>query len=494
MRLLATFAFVSAITAACGPSSTETGETASESTRSVEPAEGDENVPYAPSVTPSKLGIAGYAKVLCSAVFVSGRDIDEAKDVSGLFLVPEQDRRDITGISVDHDAKSVRVTLRGMLTREARYFGDQGCIIIPEGEDGIFFEPVPVVSKLPDASTLPWPMGDVLPEQRPSGIDQKKLDAAVGIAFENPKSLTAAFVVVYKGQIVAERYAQGANRDMQLESWSMGKSITATLVGLLMREGALTLDEPAPVPAWQGDDDPRKAITVRNLFNMSSGLRFIAPRDPDYSEDKGYPDHMFIYTGAVDVFDFVTSRPLQFPPGTEGRYRNSDPLTLGYLVKKIVTERGEEYLTFPQRALFDEIGIRKQVLETDPYGNFVLTGYDYGTARNWARLGLLYLRDGVFEGKRLLPEGFVDFVSTPAPAWKEPVYGGMFWVNGNGEYPLPKETYFMAGGGGQRTFLVPSRDLVIVRMGHFEGDGPDMRSELNRALAGILEALPPADS
>jgi CubicO group peptidase (beta-lactamase class C family) len=432
--------------------------------------------------------------VLCSAVFVSGRELEDAKNVSGYFLVPEDERDEVTAIDVDRDRKTVRVTLRDSLTREARFFGDQGCAIIPEGEDGVFFQPVAVETSLPDPATQDWPMGDVLPKDLPEGVDKAKLDAAVAKAFENEKSLTAAFVVAYRGQIVAERYAQGAHQDMQLESWSMGKSITATLVGILIREGALALDDPAPVPAWQAEGDPRRAITVRNLLNMSSGLHFTAPRDPDYSEDKGYPDHMMVYTGAIDAFAFSIGKPLQFAPGTEGRYRNSDPLTLGYLVKKIVSERGEEYLTWPQKALFDKIGIRKQVLETDPYGNFLLTGYDYGTARNWTRLGLLYLRDGVWQGERLLPEGFVSFVSTPAPGWKEPVYGGLFWVNGTGRVALPREAYYMAGAGGQNTFIVPSHDLVIVRMGHFLGDSPDMRRELDEALAGILEAVKPVIS
>ena len=117
---------------------------------------------------------------------------------------------------------------------------------------------------------------------------------------------------------------------------------------------------------------------------MSSGLRFIATQDPDYTPDKGYPDHFYIYTGAVNAFDYSVNVPLQFPVNTEGRYRNADPLTIGRLIKRAVEARGEEYLTWPQRALFDRIGIRRQVLETDPYGNFLLTGYDYGTA---AQLG-----------------------------------------------------------------------------------------------------------
>lgn len=448
-------------------------------------------VPYAPDTTPSRLGIAGYAKVLCSAVFVSGRDIDDAKHQSGYFLVPDKDREHVTGIEVDREGERVVVTLRDQVTREARYYGDQGCVILPEGEDGVFFEPETVTTSLPDAATMDWPMGDVLPETLPEGVDAGKLEAAIDVAFENPDSMTAAFVVVYKGQIVGERYAQGAHADMQLESWSMGKSLTATLVGLLMHEGHFGLDDPAPVPAWRDEDDPRSEITIRHLLNMSSGLHFTAPRDPDYSPEMGYPDHMYIYTGAIDAFEHSYKKPLQFPPGTEGRYRNSDPLTLGYIVKRTVTEKGESYLAFPQRALFDRIGIRKQVLETDPYGNFLLTGYDYGTARNWARLGLLYLRDGVWQGERLLPEGFARFVSTPAPAWNEPVYGGLFWINGTGEYALPEQAYYMAGAGGQRTFVVPSHDLVIVRMGHFRGDGPEMQQELNEALAGILEAVEP---
>jgi len=224
---------------------------------------------------------------------------------------------------------------------------------------------------------------------------------------------------------------------------------------------------------------------------MSSGLRFIATQDPDYTPDKGYPDHFYIYTGAVDAFEYSMNKPLQFPVNSEGRYRNCDPLTIGYLVKQAVTRRGEEYLTFPQRALFDKIGIRRQVLETDPYGNFLLTGYDYGTPRNWARLGLLYLQDGIWQGQRLLPEGWAKFVSTPAPAWKRPVYGGLFWINGDDGWNIPKDAYFMAGAGGQNTFVIPSHQLVVVRMGHFRGASAG-RKTLNTAFTHLIAAVPAA--
>jgi CubicO group peptidase (beta-lactamase class C family) len=287
--------------------------------------------------------------------------------------------------------------------------------------------------------------------------------------FSNPEDLTAACVILHRGRIVGERYASGIARDTQLESWSMGKSITAALIGILIGDGHFSLDDPAPIPEWQAADDPRARIRVMDLLQMSSGLRFSLTDDPAEWLRSGYPDHLLVYTGTVDAFRFSITRPPEFPPQTLGRYRNCDPLALGYLIREAARSRGEAYLSFPQRALFDRIGIRRQVLETDPYGNFLLTGFDYGTARNWARLGLLFLQDGVWNGERILPEGFVDFVRTPAPAWQEPQYGGQFWVNGTGEWNLPSDAYWMSGNGGQHTFIVPSHDLVMLRLGHRRG-------------------------
>jgi CubicO group peptidase (beta-lactamase class C family) len=443
---------------------------------------------FAPEGTPIALGLAGYAKVLCSAVFVSGRDAAEAFENSGFFLFPEAERRGVT-YDVDRRHQLVRMT-HGAVTRTAKFYGDQGCIIHPQDHDGIFFKPVAVTSRLPDAASQPWPMGDAAPrEAAPSGFDRARVAKAVDLAFSDPAGLTAAFVVVYKGQIVGERYMPGVTRDTQLESWSMGKSLTATLFALLVKDGVYKIDEPAPVPEWQKPGDPRAAIRNADLLHMASGLKFIAGQDPDYTPDKGYPDHTLIYTGAVDVFKHSMTRPLQFPPNTEGRYRNSDPLMIGWLIKQAVTRRGEDYLTYPQRALFDRIGIRRQVLETDPYGNFLLSGYDYGTARNWARIGLLYQQDGVWQGQRVLPEGWARFVSTPATAWKQPVYGGLFWVNGDGARPVPKSAYFANGAGGQRTIIIPTHDLVVVRMGHHKGDRAGMKT-LDLALAELMRAIP----
>jgi CubicO group peptidase (beta-lactamase class C family) len=435
------------------------------------------------------LGAAGYAKIVCSAVFVSGRDVEEARRNSTYFLVRDEDRAGVSAVDVDRARGEVRVTLRDGRSRRARHLGDQGCVVVPE-DGALHFRPVPVESRLPPAASQPWPMGDAPdPAPWPADVDRRVVDEAAARAFADPDALTAAFLVVHRGRILAERYAPGVDRDTQLESWSMGKTLLATLMALLVKDGTYRLDQPAPVPAWRAPGDPRGAIRISDLLRMSSGLRCTSPFDPDRTPRDGYPDHLLVYTGALDAHAFATSRPLQFPPGTEGRYRNCDPLVVGYLVEQAVRRRSDEILTFPQRALFDRIGIRRQVVETDPYGHFLLDGHDYGTARNWARLGLLWLRDGQWGREQLLPEGWTAFATAPAPGWRRPVYGAFVWLNRAGQLRLPVDAYYMLGAGGQYTIVVPSRDLVVVRMGHQRGEA---RAEdaLNDALELLAAALP----
>ncbi len=315
------------------------------------------------------------------------------------------------------------------------------------------------------------------------------MESAVEAAFP-PEAHTAAFVVIYKGQPIAERYGEGADIDTQLESWSMGKSLTATLVGILVHEGHFALHDPAPVPLWHKDpEDPRSRIRISDLLRMSSGLRFTHQSQPKWEWGRAVGDHLYIYQGATDAFQLSITRPPEFPPNTVGRYRNSDPLTLGYIIRRTVEAKGEVYLSWPQKALFDRIGIRKQVLEPDPYGNFLLTGYDYGTGRNWARLGMLYLQDGVWMSERILPEGWVDFVASPAPAWTAPEYGGLFWVNRTGQWNVPEDAFYMNGAGGQRVFIIPSHDLVVARLGHRAGASAGMKA-LNEAFTWLMEAIP----
>ena len=433
---------------------------------------------------------AGYAKILCSAIFITGRDPQTAADEDGFFVSPRAERRAVTETSIDRQAKTVQLRLANGVTRTARFYGDQGCVTLPRGAQSVFFTPVRVRSSLPDPDTQPWPMGDRLPDTPlPAEVDTAKVAAAVAAAFEPPQALTAAFVVAYRGRIIGERYQPGLDRKTRLPSWSMGKSVIATLMGQLIHEGVYDLWAPAPVDEWQQPGDARRAIRIADLLRMSSGLRFVAPQDPDYDASRGYPDHLYVYTGAIDAFKWAITRPQQWPPNTVGRYRNSDPLVVSYLIKKAALARGEEYLSYPQRHLFDRLGMRNMVIEPDPYGNFLLQGYDFGTGRDWLRLGLLYLQDGVWNGKRLLPEGFVDFVRTPAPAWSEPVYGGFFWLNRTRRWPVPEDAYFMAGAGGQYAIIIPTHDLVVVRLGHYKGAAAG-EGALARALSLLVEAVP----
>lgn len=439
---------------------------------------------------------AGFARIMCSAVFITGLDPDFAAENVGYFIAPYAVRAKLGKPVVDRVKKTVTVPVPGRSPRVAVYTGDQaqGCVALPVGQSSPLFTPKRVPSRLPDPATEPWPMGDAPPKQPlpPDAIDMAKVQRAMSAAFDPPEGMTAAFLVTWKGRIVGERYGEGITVRTPLESWSMGKSVTSTLMGVLIQQGAYKLTQEAPIPEWQSAGDPRAKIRIVDLLHMSSGLRIKAPQDPDYDPAGTYPDHVYLYTGTVNSFHYAATRPLQWPPNTVGRYHNTDPVLINYLIRLAVEKRGEDYLSFPRRALFDRIGMRTMVVETDPYGDFLLQGSEFASARDWARLGNLYLQDGVWNGERILPEGWSKFVSTLAPMWeadKRPIYGGFFWLNGDGRFPVPKEAYYMDGAGGQTTLIDPSHDLVVVRLGHYKGATAGVAG-FRRALTLLTEAIP----
>jgi CubicO group peptidase (beta-lactamase class C family) len=448
-----------------------------------------------PPGDPLEHNTSGYAKTMCSAVFITGLDPDVAAESVGYFTGPYAERKKVGKPVVDREKKEIRITLPNGATVVARHFGSQGCVALPPGRNDVFFKPEAVAPHLPDAKTTSWPMGDKLStDPLPAGVDAAAVKRAVDTAFEPADAYTSAFVVTYKGRPIGERYMTGISETTPLESWSMGKSVTATLMGVLIRQGVYTLDQPAPIPEWQSAGDPRQQIRVRDLLHMSSGLRIKAPDDPDFDPNGTYPDHLYLYTGRVNSYKYAATRPPQWPPNTIGRYHNTDPVLTNYLVRLAVEKRGDDYLSFPQRNLFDKIGIRSMVMETDPYGNFLTQGYELMSGRDWARLGNLYLQDGVWSGERILPEGFTKFVSTVAPAWAadgRPVYGGFFWINGDRTFPVPTEAYYMSGAGGQTVLIIPSHDLVVVRIGHYKGERAGTEA-FRKALAILMNAVPAA--
>jgi CubicO group peptidase (beta-lactamase class C family) len=451
------------------------------------------DTPYVPPPgDPLEHNTSGYAKTMCSAVFITGLDPDVAAESVGYFTGPYAERKKVGKPVVDRQKKEVRIALPSGKTIVARHFGSQGCITLPPGKDGVFFKPETVTPDLPPAESTGWPMGDALAGDPIPGVDPNRVRRAIDAAFEPSEGYTSALVVTYKGRLIGERYMPGITETTPLESWSMGKSVTATMMGVLIQQGAYSLDQPAPIPEWQTPGDRRQQIRIRDLLHMSSGIRIKSPDDPDFDPQGTYPDHLYLYTGRVNSFKYAATRPAQWPPNTVGRYRNTDPVLTNYLVRLAVEKRGEDYLAFPQRNLFDKIGIRSMVMETDPYGNFLTQGYELMSARDWARLGNLYLQDGVWNGQRLLPEGFANFVSTVAPAWaadRRPVYGGFFWINGDHAFPVPTSAYYMAGAGGQTVLIIPSHGLVVVRIGHYKGEKPGTEA-FRRSLALLMDAIP----
>lgn len=436
---------------------------------------------------------AGYAKIMCSAVFITGLTPEFAAEHVGYFTAPYSERAKVGKPIIDYEKKSVSITLPNGVTRTAIYTGGQGCVCLPEGKNSLYFKPIKISRNLPDAATTPWPMGDVLPTTAmPSNIDMNKVKEAIDSAFAPEEALTAAFVVTYKGRIIGERYANGITKNTALESWSMGKSLSATLMGILIRQGVYTLEQPAPIPQWQGKGDGRAKIRIMDIMHMSSGLYCRAPQDPDYNPSPGYPDHLYLYTGGINSFEYAANLPQQWLPNSVGRYRNCDPVLINYLNRLGIESTGKNYYSFPQKELFDKIGIRTIVMETDPYGNFLTQGYEFASARDWARLGNLYLQDGVWNGEQILPEGFTKFVSTLAGPWVadgRPIYGGLFWINWDGRLPIPKDAYMMLGAGGQSVTIIPSHDLVIVRLGHYKGQQGGGKA-LNKAYTLLMEAIP----
>lgn len=427
----------------------------------------------------------GYvAHNACSAVFVSGRD--EAQ-----IAAEDLARQSYVSFVVDREQERVRATVLGLAARTAVYRPGLGCVLAVDADPEVLraqgFEPMRAA-----ASAAPWPNGDG-DETRPDppGLDRAALDAAVAAGFDepNPASLrrTRAVVVIHDGVLVAERYAAGFDKHTPQLGWSMSKSVTSALVGVLVGRGALEPRAPAPVPAWA--DDPRKAVTLDQLLRMSSGLEF--------EERYGMlADATHMLFEVDDAAGFALAKPLAHPPDTVYSYSSATSNILSWIVRRQFTDDAE-YHRFPHEALFAPLGMRSAVFETDAAGTLLGSSFVYASARDWARFGQLYLQDGVWNGVRILPEGWVDYSRAPTPTSATGEYAAHFWANAGApgdpstrRLPhLPVDAYQASGFQGQAVLIVPSRRAVIVRLGMTHE-----RSawDLDHFAAGVLAALPGA--
>ncbi len=331
----------------------------------------------------------------------------------------------------------------------------------------------------------PWPT-DAWPNAEPqTQTDQAELARLLDHAFSNPDDLgkTSAFLAVQGGKIVSERYNEGFGPDETYHSWSMAKSMTHALIGIAMGDGRLDIHAPAQVPEWQGQDDPRAAITVEHLLRMISGLQFTE----DY-EDSGisHTIEMLFGSGKDDVAHFAAAMPLEHPIGSFWSYSSGTTNILCRLLADTLGVDQAGFEAFLRRRLLDPIGMRSAIPKFDAAGTFIGSSFCFCTARDFARFGLLYLRDGVWDGSRILPEGWVDHARTPTPNVppEEPMgYGGQWWLN------LAGPGSFSANGyDGQYIVIVPEKDLILVRHGMSEARKDNVRAWLAE-VASCFETL-----
>jgi len=423
----------------------------------------------------------GYtAKAVCSYHFLTGQELDTI-----LTELPSNPLVPFLRPKVDEAKGEVTVTLWGWAAKQKAILRPGlGCTLLAGKEP---FETGSALLSPPNPvdPNQPWPLGDaVTTEKSPA------LEAVLDKWFQNPDSnnprRTRAIIVVKDGQIIAERYGKGFDKDTLFQGWSMTKSVTNALLGVLVEQGKLDIHAPAPVPEWQSPGDPRKAITIDQLIRMSSGLNFIE----DYDDLSTGITQMLYNTR--DMAAFAAAEPLVGAPDTIWNYSSGTANILSRIIRDTVGGDITDYWAFPQEALFHRIDVNSAIIEPDASGILVGSSYMYATARDWARFGLLFLQDGVWNGERILPEGWVDYSRTPTPP-SLGEYGGMWGLNAsNGgdpatkEWPdMPDDIYYAHGHDGQDVVIFPSQNMIVVRLSVSRNGAWDMAEFLADVMAAV---------
>lgn len=428
-------------------------------------------------------GTAFSAKLLCSGALFGGLEADRIRSEE---LEPAQG---IVETEIRPDQGRVEASaLFGLIRAEARRQPGLGCSLTTEGEPPLALPEVDRQGPAdPSEADTPWRLAPWVSDPLPA-VDADALDAALDMAFGEPDPdaprRTRAVVVVKDGWVVAERYAPGIDpNDAQL-GWSMTKSITHALVGILVGDGVLDIHEPAGLPEWSGPQDPRRQITLDQLLRMSSGLEF----GEAYTDMRS--DVVTMLFRAPNAGAVAAAKPLEVRPDSVWSY-SSGSTNIVTRALRLALEDDTAYWRLPYDRLFGPIGMRTAVVETDPSGTFVGSSFGYASARDWARFGLLYLQDGVWGDERLLPEGWVEYGTTPTVTDPSLSYGAHWWLNAGGAWPgVPRDGFRAQGFQGQYLSVIPSKGTVLVRLGQSPGDDFDM-SALEVAVLGALE--PPGD-
>ena len=438
------------------------------------------------------IGTGYVAKYLCTSTFISKRDpkIVFAEDVK-----PVNPLAKLVSWDIDEESRTVTATAFRVFQSKAIFRQGCGCTLLAGATEAslreqTFFKPGANSAPPPHTPALPWPKGSGgAVDPATLGVDSNKLEQALDNAFAEPGTdalrQTRAVAVVYEGQLIAERYAPGFGPDMPLMGWSMSKSVTNALVGVLVGQGRLALRESAPVSEWQSIDDPRRKITLDQLMRMSSGLAF----EEIYKPLADATDMLY---GSDDFAAFAADQPLAAAPDEKWNYSSGTANIIARIVRHEAEKGAVNYYRFIREALFDRIGMTSALMEPDPSGTFVGSSYTVATVRDWARFGLLYLQDGVWDGERVLPEGWVKYTTTPTPKAPKGEYGALFWLNagapGNRLWPhAPLDAYAAQGFQEQKVIVIPSKNLVLVRFG---ATAPRSAWDTDAFIADVIRALP----
>ncbi|MCP5058715.1 MAG: serine hydrolase [bacterium] len=332
------------------------------------------------------------------------------------------------------------------------------------------------------SAEVPWPTA-----AWPSGEPDKDVDRDAlarvyrTLIHENDEERTGkthALLFVHRGRLVAEAYDAEHDQDSQLTSWSMAKSITHALAGILVREQQLDPEAPLPIPAWREPGDPRGAITLEHLFRMVDGLDFVEDYLPGGNSNV---IDMLFETGKQDVAGYAAACPAKHAPESFWNYSSGTSNIVSRVLCETVGGGEAGMRAFMERELFEPLGIRGAEPRFDAAGTFIGSSYVFTTARNFARFGLLYLRDGIWDGKRILPEGWVDHGRRLTPASFDQ-YGAHWWLAQD-----RSGRFYASGFRGQYIVVDPARDLVMVRLG---GTDQSLRQNVVQALADAVHAFP----
>lgn len=418
----------------------------------------------------AEIALGSAVKRLCSSVLVGGRTVDHV--MANELGSPALSTADFT---FDDDIVTGAMAVNGdTMTVSALYRDQIGCTLLKDVSAISLraqFDPALYPAK-PDVADQPWPIGNqvALPENVP-GFDMQAVHAAVDQAFEDIEPDqnidTRAVLVIHDGNIIAEQYAEPFTADMPQLGWSMTKTVTAALTGILGADGLLHVNAGANVPEWRNDGDERRNITLEHLLHMTSGMQY----SEVYTAGSMSDVILMLYTTG-DTAAFTIDKPLAHTPGSTFYYNSGTSNIIARIQRQLFTNF-QDYFNFPQERLFSKLGMTSAVIEPDASGTFVGSSYMYATPRDWAKFGLLYLQDGMWNGERILPEGWVDYSVTPAPAAERGQYGVQMWLNAgapddpdNRPLPnLPADMYYLSGFEGQNILMFPDQDLIVMRMG-----------------------------